>query len=249
MRLSTTSVALFATMTLAAPAIAQELAISVFTTVATENVPRFEDAARAHSEWHGQQNDTQAWPVYQAFTGRSAEYVFVAPNMTWASMDNPSLDMADDQAHWTQTAAQHVESEDIQLWTQMTAASNPLPDEMGADYPVVRVVEFEILPGGDGAFLNAIRMFKDAMDAQAPDLYFAWNRVVSADQPPGAFIAVWAPSFEELGAPSPSPLTRMGEQFGVEAAGAASEAFNRSVRTTADRVWLFRPDLSYMPGM
>ncbi len=232
----------------AAPGVAQEVALGVFTTVGTVDAADFEAAARDHSGWHADRNDTQAWAVYQAMTGTAVEYVFVAPNMTWATLDAPSVDMMEDQGHWAESAAQYARSEDIQLWMQLTAVSNPLPDAMIADYGVIRVVEFEILPGGDGAFQNGIRMFGEAMAAQSPQTYFVWNRVISADQRPTAFIAVWAPSFEALGAPTMSPLTRMAQHFGAEAAGAASDAFNASVRTTADRIWLFRPDLSYFPG-
>ena len=232
----------------AAPGVAQEVTLSVFTTVETVDVADFEAAARDHAGWHAEQNDTQVWAVYQAMTGVAVEYVFVAPDMAWASLRAPTGDMMDYHAHWSESAARYTQTEDIQLWTQLTAASNPLPDEMVADYGVIRVVEFEILPGGDGAFQNGIRMWAQAMAEQAPQTYFAWNRVISADQAPMAFIAVWAPSFAALGAPTMSPLTRMSEHFGAEAAGAASDAFNASVRTTADRIWLFRPDLSYFPG-
>lgn len=237
-----------ASLLLAVPLFAQEVTMGVFTQVRMPNVADFEEAAVDHAAWHRDQSDPQSWVVYQALTGPQIEYVFVAADMPWSQLDNPSIDMNADIAHWASNGAEYAESEDARLWSGVEGMGNQLPEEMALDYPVIRVIEFEVLPGGEGAVQNGMRMFKEAMDDQSPDAYYAWSRVVSWDGPTSVFVAVWAPTFEALGTPAATPLQRIIDHFGPEMAMANANAFAQGARITADRIWLLRPDLSYFPG-
>ncbi|MDX1493235.1 MAG: hypothetical protein R3253_04105, partial [Longimicrobiales bacterium] len=130
----------------------EALTLGVFVTVRAENVPDFEAAAAEHAAWHASQNDSQAWPAYQALTGHG-EYAILAPGMAWSDLDNPAVDMAQDIATWARQGAVYTETEEISLWTNLPGG-NPPDDPMAV--PIAQVFEFEVHPGGQPAVMDAI---------------------------------------------------------------------------------------------
>jgi len=116
-----------ASLALAPPLVAQqsEVTLGFFVRVSAENVPDFEEAAAEHAQWHADQNDTQTWAAYQALTGPQSEYAFLA-GMAWAALDNPSLDMGADVAHWASEVAPFTQSEEAMMWSPCrTPATHP----------------------------------------------------------------------------------------------------------------------------
>ncbi|NNF13481.1 MAG: hypothetical protein HKN72_09665, partial [Gemmatimonadetes bacterium] len=164
MRYSVLAVVAFSMAALVLPLQAQDnLTLGVFVTVRAENVPDFEEAARDHAAWHADQNDTQAWPAYQALTGHG-EYAILAPNMSFASMDAPTVDMSADVAAWAGHGAAYTETEEMVLWASVPGG-NPPPDPNA--FPVAQVFEFEIQSNGQPAVMEGIERFSEAM-ADAP---------------------------------------------------------------------------------
>ena len=238
----------FTALAISAPIAAQDnlITFGVFVNIPTVNTPDFEDAAREHAQWHADQNDTQAWPAYQALTGRAVEYVFLAPGMQWSGFDNPSVDIMADQAHWAQSGARYAESEEVIIWADVPNSGNPPADPTA--FPIVQVFEFEVNPGGEPSVLRAIERFKTAIDASGSELRYGWSRVVSADGPPSYFIAIWAPDFATLGTPGPTPIEVLSSAFGPAEAGDVVATFERGTTSTASQIWTLRPDLSYFPN-
>ena len=60
--------------------------------------------------------------------------------------------------------------------------------------------------------------------------------------------AVWAESFAQIGAPAPTPLDIIASHHGTAQAVSLTEAFSAGAAQTASRIWLLRPDLSYLPN-
>lgn len=242
-RLLPTVVAFTATFA-AAPLNAQEnlVTLGAFVTVRAENVPEFEEAAQEHAQWHADQNDPQPWPAYQALTGRG-EYAFLAPDMSWASLDAPALSMADDVAHWSESAAPYTETEEFVMWTNLPGGSPPAD---ATQFPVVQVFEFEIRPGGQAAAMDAIERISEAL--AEVDFHWQWSTVISADGPPTVFIALWADSFASLGAPGPGPAQILTDAFGPERSAMIMRGFAEVTMSRSSQIWVMRPDMSHVPG-
>ncbi|MFQ5537952.1 MAG: hypothetical protein ACE5GJ_10945 [Gemmatimonadota bacterium] len=230
---------------LSMPVGAQEnlVTLGAFVTVRTENVPDFESAVREHTTWHASQSDPQAWVAYQAVTG-SGEYVILAPDMTWASLDGPIVDMGTDLAHWAKTGAHLVDTEEIVLWSQLP---NGNPPEDATQYPVVQVLEFDINSGGNAAAMHAIEQASEALSRTG--LQFEWSTVVSADASPSVFLALWFENFEALGTPGPGADRIMADAFGPGQGARVLADFSEATTAKSSQIWVMRPDLSYVPSM
>jgi len=247
MRNPSVALAALATVILAVPASAQsdDATIGFFVRVQPQNVEDFEENVVAHSRWHRDQNDPHAWPTYQAMTGPQLEYVTLS-TLPWSDFDTPAVDPAADLAHFASSAARYAESVESSIWTAIPNSGSPPANPL--EYPIVQVIEFEINSGGEGGLMAGIRAFKAAVDAAGADLRYGWSMVQSADGPPAAFVAIWARSFAELGAPGPTPIEILSAAVGPAEAGVIADAFSRSTTTRASRIWTLRPDLSYIPN-
>lgn len=245
MRLLASLLAAVAAGAVAMPAAAQDnlVTLGVFVTVRTENVPEFEEAAREHNQWHATQNDPQPWLTYQALTGHG-EYAVLAPGMTWASMDAPAVDMGSDVAHWADSGAEFVETEEVALWTTIPGGN---PPEDASQYPLVQVYEFEIASGGQPTVMNTIGRANEALSRTG--IPFQWSEVVSQDGPPSVFLAIWFQSFAELGMPGPGPDQIMADAFGPGQGARLLSDFSEATTARSSQVWMLRPDLSYVPAM
>ena len=232
----------FATLATALPLSAQDgnVAIAHFITIDVKDMEAVEESIRDHNQWHAQQNDTWTWGTYQAFGG-GTEYAIVSANHTWADLDNPSVDMSADAAEWASSdAAELTTGDELWIWENLPDISNAPPEPMA----IVNVLEFQV-HGDEEDLLLAAGKFREAAGDGA---YYQWARVMSNDKPLTYFVAVWANTFEELGAPGPTPIEILRAQHGVAMTNALSEAFGSAATNTSNRIWVFRPDLSYIPG-
>ena len=245
MRLFAPVLAVLTAGSVALPVAAQDnlVTLGVFVTVRTENLPDFEQAAREHNAWHASQDDPQPWITYQALTGHG-EYAVLAPNMTWASVDAPVVDMGTDVAHWAESGAAFVETEETVLWTSIPGG-NPPTDP--TQYPVVQVYEFEINSGGQPAAMNTIERANEALAETG--IQFEWSAVISQDGPPSVFLALWFQNFDALGTPSPGPEQIMADTFGPGQGARILADFSEATTARSSQIWILRPDLSYTPAM
>ena len=151
--------------------------------------------------------------------------------------------MAEDQAHFADGMAEYVTHEEIMIWESLPEFGTA-PAEPAA---VVQVIEFEV-HGDERAVMHGISKFTEAVEAAGGGGNIAWSRVVSADRPPTYFVAIFAESFAQLGTPGPDPATILTQAYGVTEAEQLMQGFSAAARTTSQRIWIYRPDLSYAPG-
>lgn len=224
-----------------APLSAQgNITLGVTVKVESENIPDFEEAAKKHAAWHAQQNDPWAWPAYMAMSGET-EYIFLTPGHSWSDFDNPPVDMAADMGHWVREGARYSVSETAELWQDLVEFSN-MPATPTA---LAQVFSFAIKPGGEDAVMHGIRKFKEATGDQGS---FLWNRSLTGQGPPTISVVIMANSFAELGNPGPGPEQILANAFGQAEAEMISEGFTNAVTPLGSRIWVFRPDLSYLPN-
>lgn len=245
MRIPAPLLAVVTAAVVAMPAAAQDnlVTLGVFVTVPSVSVPQFEQQVREHYQWHARENDSQPWATYQALTGHG-EYAFLAPGMTWASMDTPTLDMGSDIAHWAESGAQYVESEEVVLWTNIPGGN---PPEDPGQFPVIQVYEFDINSGGQAAAFDAIDRATEALSETG--IHFQWSALISQDGPPSVFLALWFQNFAELGTPGPGADQMMADAFGAGQGARILAQFSEATTAQSSQIWMFRPDLSYAPAM
>lgn len=242
---------MLASAIVASPALGQmqdgPLVLAHFVHVDEVDVPDFEEAARAHAQWHRDQGDSWAWPIYQAMTGQGTEYVALSPNHTWGDFDNPQVPMDEDLDHWVEDGgARFVTSTESAMWMELADVSNPPSDPPP---PIVQVIEWDILPGGEEAVMHGIGKYKEAVDEAGIDFPFTWSRMVSREGPPRIFLAIWAESFAEWDQEGSSPMEIMTEAYGAYEARQIFADMAEAWTEVSSRIWVFRPDLSYTPGM
>lgn len=243
MRYSVLAAATFVAVSIAPPLQAQDanLTLGVFVTVRAEHIPDFEDGVREHAQWHADQNDTQAWPAYQALTGHG-EYAILAPDMSYSTLDAPSLDMGSDIAAWASQGAEYTETEETVLWMEVPGG-NPPADPTA--FPVAQVFEFEVQATGQAAVMEGIERFSEAM--QDTPFHWQWSSIISADGPPAVFVAVWFDSFNSMSQMGDGPAQLMSDAYGPEKAAMIMNAFSEAVTFRSTQIWMLRPDLSYFP--
>ena len=133
------------------------------------------------------------------------------------------------------------------FWVDAPAVSNPPADPTA--FPIVQVIEFEIKSGGEEAVSHGMEKFKEAVDmAGGGGPPFTWARVVSSSGPPSVFVALWAESFAAFGAEGPTPLQILVGAFGEVEGRQISDDFSAATTNTSSKIYVFRPDLSYVPG-
>jgi hypothetical protein len=225
------------------------LSLGYFMTADDAHAPQLEAGIREHVAWHRSQNDTWSWATYQAMTG-GIEYVMVSPGHMWADLDNPAIDMAADLANWAETGAPHTATVEANLWSSWADVSMPPP--VAEPVPVYEVLEFDYTATTEGraALLNAFAKIKTAIEGGPVPLQYTINEVESSDEPPTLFVAIAHQSFGELDGGDPNGLqTMLAQVYGHVETMQIMRALEGYLSPRARRFWVFRPDLSYVPGM
>ncbi len=235
----------------ATTAVAQEEAVaqqgtisqSFLLTVRLANVAQFEDAYLQHVEWHRQQSDTWTWDMWSTVTGDLGTYIVITDGHTWADFDAPPVDPVADGADATAQFGALVESVTSGFARSMTDVSRPAAGPM----PLVHVIDYEVKEGMNGDFLQVVRKFTEAAEQVNWTEHYVWLASVGGSG--GDYILVlqhenWA----SFAPPEVSVRAVMEEAFGRQEATALLDMLNNAVESTSERIWTYRPDLSYTPG-
>ncbi len=113
--------------------------------------------------------------------------------------------------------------------------------------PLVHVIDFKVKEGMDGDFLQSVRKFTEAAEQINWTQHYVWLANLSGSE--GDYILVlqhenWA----SVALPEMSGEAVMEEAFGRQEAAALFDMFDNAVESTSERIWTYRPDLSYTPG-
>lgn len=247
----TTLAFVFFSLGAATTAVAQEEAVaqqgtisqSFLLAVRLRNVVQFEEAYLRHVEWHRRQGDTWTWDMWSTVTSDLGTYIVITGGHTWADFDVPPVDPVADGADATAQFGSLVESVTGGFMRSMTTVSRPAAGRM----PLALVTDFEVKEGMDGDFLQVVRKFNEAAEQVDWTEHYVWLASVGGSR--GDYILVlqrenWA-SFapHEMSAEAV-----MEEAFGRQEANALWDMFFNAVESTSERIWTYRPDLSYTPG-
>ena len=249
MRRFTTPLIALAMLALATPALAQggNISLAYFVTASDQDVPDLEAGIREHNEWHARQGDTWTWVVYEAITGDVPEYVYASLGHSWADLDSPTVDLRADSENWAETGGEHSRRTTSNIWRNLPDISRPRDSDEPP--PIVLVIEFRIRSDSEQEITHAATKFKAAVEGANVPIYYNWYAVDSSDEPPTWFVAIPFNDFASLdGFGDEDPFAAlMRGVYGEVEADQIAELFEENMRPISNRMWVFRPDLSYLP--
>lgn len=205
---------------------------------------QFEEAYKAHIEWHRSQNDTWVWDAWQFESGtRFGQYAVVTPGHSWADFDARGEMDAADNADAQKRLLPLMESLEVS-YSRIVPEISQTPGGM-EKVAVAEVVDFHIRPGKEFDFLGVIRKVNEAMKGEEGGPSF-WTRSLTG--PGTVFTAIsthpdWA-SLEPRGKP---PIAVLPGKIGALETAALVKTFSESVESTETSLVRYREDLSYSP--
>lgn len=249
MRLPITAVLGLASLLVALPAHGQDGTISMgfFVSVRIADMPAFEEASKKHVEWHREQGDPWTWATWSAVTGANGEYASISSGHTWADFDL-GVDEAADAADWAETAAEYVQTQQIEMWENLPWGSRPA-DAAAGPPAMVQVFEFAVKPGQDEEFTHVLRKFTEAAESTNWAGRYTWTRVVSDGGPPQYFLVVPHDSWASFAPLEVTGIEVMTQAYGDAEARRLFDMFDAAAEQTASRIWAYRADLSYVPNL
>ncbi|MDX1647718.1 MAG: hypothetical protein R3304_11290 [Longimicrobiales bacterium] len=223
--------------------------MAYFVTSDLAHVLQLEEAIQDHVEWHAQQNDPRPGFVYQAMHG-GVEYVWIYPDQTWGDFDNPPVDSHEDMVDFAEGAGAHTTGLDVRTWVTWEDVS--MPPASDAVVPIWQVIEWDFKNTSEGLQIvrSAFEKVRSAFEQQGIAMRYTVNEVVALDGPPEMFVAIALDSMGALDGGEPGALESMlAQTYGHAEAMQIIRNFEEYLTPKAHRIWVFRPDLSHMPGM
>jgi hypothetical protein len=212
--------------------------------------PAFQEALRAHMEYRKAQGDPWDWRIYQVVVGDNVGTFYAwSGNHTWSDFD---AYMASDipqtlSTHYGATVGPLAEPS--RTWIEQGDTTLVrLPDNMD-DQTLFTISEFQIVPGHQMAFSEAMTKFHEAMEQADAPVYYAVNYPVAGGTGPAMTMVGFAENFAGMAEPDPTVEEIMMEVYGEEEATEIFQAFTSGLQSYKNMVLTLRTDLSMMEGM
>ena len=234
------ALALFST-----PALAQEGRIGqvYFMEVAPENNAEWLEAYGKHVDFHRQNNDDWAWPVWQITSGpRTGQYAIGTFGHEWQDFDR-DFEAKDVENAW-RTMVPLSKSYSSEYWIYFPDRSRP-PESLEHS---LLVLQYNRLKAGMG---NQYWRANDKINAALKKAN--WHRhsltsiIVNSGQNGWVVRASPRSGFAEMGR-SPGFVEAMTEAYGEDEFEAIMSSSREAVEESYSEVWTFMPELSYAPG-
>lgn len=154
-------------LTVTSPASAQNTAADMAYTIVAEPMPghasAFEEGARKHLEWVGEEGGSWTWAVFEiAFGERTGQYFFFSGGHTYADFDQPDVDPVANAESIDRNVAPHVENAVAQLIRLRPDLSMVVPG--AALSPLYEVVTFQLNPGHEPQWVHFLERLKTAFE-------------------------------------------------------------------------------------
>lgn len=208
---------------------------------------KFEEAYKAHVEWHRQQGDDWTWDTWQFETGEQiGQYIVRTGGHSWEDFDAKSEFREKDGDHYTANVAQYVES--ITGWfTRSRYDLSRLPEDDAGPFPLITVTEYRLNPGKGGDFNYVMgKVAEAAKTTNRPGYYVVVQGAMGTNGPTRSIVGLeknWA-GFK----PGEKSIREMMEEvYGLSESDSLRETFWKSVHSYQTNVLRYRADLSYQP--
>lgn len=247
------SIAMALTFLTASSGIAQETGQESITR-ATINTPMpgmkaaYEEGVKKHQQWHKEHNDTWTVNVWQITSGpRTGDYVHVTSGHQWGDFD---LSRYDSKAHGIDANANQgkfVASTERRFWKRLPELSTI--QENGGPAPMVRVIFMEVKPGKDALLTSAIKRMREAR-AKSDRIRegFFYSSVNSGSR--GIYMLVLPQkNWGDMAPGGNRTRAILNEVYGhSESQLIMSRFFEAIEKPTSSVIYVYRPDLSYIPA-
>ncbi len=242
------SVAIVAVMLTGIPARAQDqtFARSYAVTPKDGMVSQFEAALKAHVEWRSENNDPWTWGVSAVEVGENlGEYRIRSGGHSWADFDAYDAGFGPEGLlHWNATVAPLVESVSSTISAANPALSNLPPD--GADFTLafVNVVTFQLRPGREVQFTQAITSATEILREHDFGGYSLWTSPVMGGGPgPVMSLVSLHSSWADMAEPDPSFESIMVQALGQDGFMEWLTELGQTYRGVESYTLRVRPDL------
>lgn len=204
-----------------------------------------EEAAKAHMDWHRQQNDSWEWHLWQYVTGEQlGQYLALTPGHRWEDFDAKQEFIARDQADAATRIGPFMES--------MSAWYSRFRPEISSwsedDTPsMVHVTVYHVKPGKTAQFTYAVERLHKALQQAGWPQHYMWEQVVVGGEGPVFNLVLPMQKWADLNPPEKPFDQAVEEVVGRREAESLLQSFLETIQGQRSEILRYRPDLSYIP--
>lgn len=218
------------------------LSVAYLQKVELQDVAAFEKAFKTHLNWRKEKGDTWAWETWQMIRGEElGSYIVSSGGHQWEDFDSQPL-AEEGATNYRENVGQYLTSLSSSMSATLTGVSKfPEDGKLTPGY-LAHVVEYEIKPGFESQFREALKRFHEASQKVGWDQSYIWASTFAGDEP-AMFLVMphknWA-SFRR----SKTPEKVVEEAFGRDASMLLFKSVEEAILSVDSSVWVYRPDLS-----
>jgi len=208
-------------------------------------IAQFEAALQAHVRWRSENNDPWNWGVSTVEVGETlGRYGIRSGGHSWADFDAYDAGFGPEGlVHWNATVAPLVQSMSSAITTQNQAISNPPP--AGRASAFVNVVTFQLRPGRELQFTQAITSATEILMEHDFGGYWVWSSAVSGGGPgPSMSLVSFHTSWADMAEPDPTFEAIMMQELGQDGFMEWNSELGQTYRGVESITLRLRPDLS-----
>lgn len=206
----------------------------------------FEAGLTAHNALHASQNDPNGLHTWQVVSGkRAGTYIRVSFGHHWADFDVTGENVEADEADAAVNVDPYLEKGVPMFYSVLPALSRLPPGEGPSG--VSRVITFDVRPGKQGAFLEAIGKIHEAIVKTDWLASYIWYQREDGGRLPTYVVVLPGPDWASF-APNEKPLPAvLTEVYGAEETAKILAGIADSVESEWSETTVYRRDLSYLP--
>jgi len=210
-------------------------------------VQQFEQGRKKHFEFHRKSNDTWAWFTWEVLTGEHAgNYVTGTFGHQWKDFDAWERLDAADTADANANMGPYLEQDLTKYYEMIPEASRPPTGNTPS--PMSQVTHFYVKVSGVGAFVDALKEAKTALDKVNWPTHSFWYSLASGGEGPEYVLVTARSSWADLQSPEKTLAQALSDVYGPQKATAILDAVRSNTRYTYSELIKYRPDLSYVPA-
>jgi hypothetical protein len=209
---------------------------------------QYEAGRKRHMDFHRKQADAWAWLTWEVETGdRAGTFLTGTFGHEFKDFDDweaklGKADTADGLLNLVPFTASQVNGFYVLLseFSRPTGTLEPSP--------LTELVHYQLEPGTDETFRNAIQKIHEAIGKSTWKVNYDWYALANGGEHPAYVLAFPMKGFADL-APLDPPFPVMLEKaLGPYEAREVRESLDRCVRSARSEIVRYRSDLSYLPA-
>lgn len=230
-----------------AQAPAGNVSLEYLQTVDMQKTAAFEEGFKKHIAWRKTQGDTWRWDTWQIVRGEKLGLYYTSTDgHAWKDFDAEPINATEGGANYMASVGDALVSISGSMSVMLPKLSN-FPDGEAQQGALAEVITWNVKTGRMGDLMQAIGRYHEAFAKVAPDIKYIWTMSVNGGEDTISVVLPrnsWA-DFEP-GEKTPDMIVQ--EAFGRAESLAVSERFTNSIEGSTTTVWMYRADMSYIPG-